>query len=319
MNPGDCSRYIKSTARELGFDLCGIARAEPIGRADYFAAWLAQGSAGSMNYLHRNFAERTDPRRLLDGARSVVVVALLYNQSPPDQPRDDSAPSGRVAAYAWGDDYHDVVKKKLFALADQMHEDLPPPFETKVCVDTAPLLERELAAAAGVGWLAKNTMIVHPQLGSFFVLGEIVTTLELTPDEPLEDHCGTCTACLDACPTAAFSAPHQMDASRCISYLTIEHRGSISKPFQEMMGDWVFGCDVCQDVCPFNRNAPHTREARFAVRNPGARPDLGELLSWSPDDHRRELRGSAIKRANPGMLLRNARIALDNVQQSQQP
>ena len=319
MNPGDSSRYIKSTARKLGFDLCGIARAEPIGRADYFAAWLAHGSAGSMNYLHRNVAERTDPRRLLDGARSVVVVALLYNQSPPDQPRDPSAPRGRVAAYAWGDDYHDVVKKKLFALADQMHEDLPPPFETKVCVDTAPLLERELAAAAGVGWLAKNTMILHPQLGSFFFLGEIVTTLELTPDEPLEDHCGTCTACLDACPTDAFTAPHQMDASRCISYLTIEHRGSISKPFQEMMGDWVFGCDVCQDVCPFNRDAPHTREARFTVRNPGARPDLGRLLSWSPADHRRELRGSAIKRANPEMLLRNARIALDNVQQSQQP
>ncbi|MCH7632311.1 MAG: tRNA epoxyqueuosine(34) reductase QueG [Planctomycetes bacterium] len=319
MNPGDSSRYIKSTARKLGFDLCGIARAEPIGRADYFAAWLAHGSAGSMNYLHRNVAERTDPRRLLDGARSVVVVALLYNQSPPDQPRDPSAPRGRVAAYAWGDDYHEVVKKKLFALADQMHEDLPPPFETKVCVDTAPLLERELAAAAGVGWLAKNTMILHPQLGSFFFLGEIVTTLELTPDEPLEDHCGTCTACLDACPTDAFTAPHQMDASRCISYLTIEHRGSISKPFQEMMGDWVFGCDVCQDVCPFNRDAPHTREARFAVRNPGARPDLGRLLSWSSADHRRELRGSAIKRANPEMLLRNARIALDNVQQSQQP
>ena len=166
--------------------------------------------------------------------------------------------------YAWGDDYHEVIRSKLGALVERMRTELVEPFEARVCVDTAPILERELAAAAGIGWIGKNTLVLHHELGSYFFLGAIVTTLDLAPDEPLPDHCGTCTACLDACPTQAFPKPYEMDASRCISYLTIEHRGDISKPFQKMMGDWVFGCDVCQEVCPYNRSAPTTREPRIA-------------------------------------------------------
>ena len=214
--------------------------------------------------------------------------------------------------YAWGDDYHDVVKRKLFALADRMRLDLTEPFEAKACVDTAPLLEREAAAAAGIGWIGKNTMVLDHRLGSYFFLGALVTTLELAVDEPVADHCGSCTACLDACPTDAFPAPYEMDASRCISYLTIEHRGDISKAFQEMMGDWIFGCDVCQEVCPFNRDAPETREPRFAIRSPAPDPKLEDVLGWSLDDYRRQLRGSAVKRAKLDMLKRNAKIAREN-------
>ncbi|MFQ5496149.1 MAG: tRNA epoxyqueuosine(34) reductase QueG, partial [Phycisphaerae bacterium] len=224
----------------------------------------------------------------------------------------DGRPRGRVAMYAWGDDYHDVIRAKLWGIVDRLRSDVTQSFDVRVCVDTAPLVERELAARAGIGWIGKNTMVLNAGLGSYFFLGAIVTTLALTPDDPLPDHCGSCTACLEACPTAAFPAAYQMDASRCISYLTIEHRESISLGFQEKMVNWVFGCDVCQEVCPFNRDAPHTQEPRFAIRPPGPAPVLDDILRWSAEDYRRELRGSAVKRAKPDMLRRNARIAKKN-------
>ena len=268
-----------------------------------------------MGYLQQHFNKRVDTRVLFEGASSVVVVALSYHRR--DEPHGQPAPAGkgRVAMYAWGEDYHTVLKDKLHALADRLHEQIPESFETKVCVDTVPLVEREVAAAAGVGWIGKNTMSLHPALGSYFFLGEIITTLELQPDEPMADHCGTCTACLDACPTQAFPKPYEMDASRCISYLTIEHRGEISDALQNQMGDWVFGCDVCQQVCPHNHAAPETREPRFEVRPPSPRPDLGEIIHWKTDDYRSNLRGSAIKRAKLNMLQRNAEIVLANQRQ----
>ena len=312
MSPEECARHIKRLAREAGFDHCGIARAEAIGRGDYLRGWLEAGKAGSMTYLRRHLDERCDPRRLLDGARSVIVVALLYHQSQPDPAPDDGGPKGRVAMYAWGDDYHKIVKKKLHSLADRLRADLPGPFAARACVDTAPLLERELAAAAGIGWIGKNTMVVSRELGSHFFLGALVTTLDLPPDKPAEDHCGTCTRCLEACPTSALGAPYQMDASRCVSYLTIEHREEIPAQLHEPMGPWVFGCDVCQEVCPFNRKAPHTSEPRFALRPPGPRLDLDDLLTWTEDDYRDHLQGSAMKRATLAMLKRNAAIALRN-------
>ena len=219
---------------------------------------------------------------------------------------------GRIAMYAWGEDYHDVLRDKLREMEKKLRAQVIEPFECRICVDTAPIIERELAAAAGIGWIAKNTLVIDPELGSYFFLGVMLTTLDIVADKPMADHCGTCTACLEACPTQAFTAPYELNASRCISYLTIEHRGDISKPFQEMMGDWVFGCDVCQDVCPHNRKAPDTREPRFAARDPAPAPPLQELLAWNENEYREKLRGSAMSRAKLDMLQRNARIARAN-------
>lgn len=238
-----------------------------------------------------------------------MVVALLYHKRAPALPKVDAAAHGRVARYAWGNDYHRIVKDKLFRMADQIRAEFGSSFETKACVDTAPLLERELAAASGVGWIGKNTMVLDDRLGSYFFLGALVTTLELAADQPVPDRCGSCTACLEACPTDAFPAPYEMDAARCISYLTIEHRGDITRAFQEKIGAWVFGCDVCQEVCPFNRKAPETNEPGLAIRFPGPTLALDEILGWSLDDYRRALKGSAMKRAKLDMLKRNARIA----------
>jgi epoxyqueuosine reductase len=339
MSPTDLKAFVKVAAAHAGFERCGVARAEAIGRGDYVRSWLDQGMAGSMGYLHRNLEKRLDPRELLPGAKSVIVVALVYKQttcsprdatplSPPlvrgeaatpfnlSLPKGEAAracePRGRIAMYAWGEDYHDVLRDKLQALEQQLRAKIAEPFECRICVDTAPIIEREIAAAAGMGWIAKNTLVIDPELGSFFFLGVMLTTLDIAPDQPMADHCGTCTACLDACPTQAFTSPYQMDASRCISYLTIEHRGDISRPFQEMMGDWIFGCDICQDVCPHNRKAPDTREARFAIRDPAPAPPLQQLLVWSETEYREKTRGSAISRAKLDMLKRNATIAANN-------
>lgn len=305
----DKTSVIKALAANLGFDRVGVAEARPIGRVPYLTEWLASGRAGSMAYLHRNRDIRCDPRQLLDGARSVIVVAMNYHQ--PEPPVGHEAVSrGRVAMYAWGDDYHKVVKRKLHTFVDRLREQLSEPFDARCCVDTVPILERELAAAAGIGWIGKNTMVLHPDLGSYFFLGEVVTTLALKYDEPVADHCGSCTRCLDACPTAAFPAPYEMDASKCVSYLTIEHRDDIPAELHAAMGDWVYGCDECQAVCPYNRDAPVT--AAFPVREPGPRPRLDAMMSDSDDTYRRILKGSAMNRATPAMLRRNAKIAARN-------
>jgi epoxyqueuosine reductase len=315
MDPEAITNRIKAWARDLGFEACGIAPARSIERADYFQRWLAAGRAGSMGYLHRNFEKRVDPAQLLPNARSVIVAALGYHQTPPPDWHtvdESQSPRGRVARYAWGDDYHDVIKNKLFKLVDLLREYITTPFEAKVCVDTAPVLERELAALAGIGWIGKNTMVLNHDLGSYFFLGEIVTTLELIADEPVEDHCGSCRACLDACPTQAFPAAYEMDASRCISYLTIEHRDDIPLALRPAIGDWIFGCDICQEVCPFNRKAPIMNEPRFALRPGSARPKLRDVLVWSKQDYREAVRGSAMTRAKFEMLQRNAQIAAEN-------
>jgi len=313
MTRQDKSEIVRRIAREVGFDTCGIARAAPIGRADYLREWLEAGRVGSMGYLHKHLDKRLDPRGMLEGAQSVIVVALLYHQNSPQAVEDcPAAKTGRVAMYAWGDDYHDVLGAKLNEMIERVRPALVEKFEAFVCVDTAPIVEREWAAAAGIGWIGKNTLVLNRELGSYFFLGVVVTTLELEPDEPVEDHCGSCTACLEACPTAAFTAPYHMDASRCISYLTIEHRGDISKPFQEMMGDWIFGCDVCQEVCPHNRKAAVTREPRFAPRETVARLPVDEVRLWDEQEYRARFQGSAILRAKVGMMQRNARIVEAN-------
>lgn len=306
---------VRDLASQLGLDACGIGPAAPIPRGEYLRAWLASGRAGTMRYMARHVGSREDVRVWLPWARSVIVTALNYRQPPPHVPAPPTggAPRGRVAMYAWGEDYHVVLKEKLGALAERLQTALGQPFQFKVCVDTSAVTERELAVMAGVGWIGKNTLVLNSSLGSYFVLGELFTDLDLPPDGPQADHCGSCTRCLDACPTGAFPVAYEMDASRCISYLTIEHRGEIDPELSADMGDWVFGCDVCQEVCPFNRPSPDTREPRLVGSLDSARPRLGDLARWNGPTHRRATAGKATARATPATWRRNARIALENI------
>jgi epoxyqueuosine reductase len=215
--------------------------------------------------------------------------------------------------YAWGRDYHRVIKDKLHAVIDQLRARLTEPFEARACIDTAPLLERELAMQAGIGWIGKNTLVLHEELGSYLFLGEIVTTLPLVPDAPAIDHCGSCTRCLEACPTQAFPAPYEMDARRCIAYHTIERRSDIPSDFHGAIGEWLFGCDICQEVCPFNRGAPLTSEQQLTGGPLRSALPLAEVAAWGDEDYHKALRGSAIKRARLDMLQRNARIVAANL------
>lgn len=300
---------VKGRAKELGFDLVGIAPAAPSRYRHYLRRWLDEGQAGSMDYLARRFEERTDPSAYLPGADSVVCVAMNYHVAL-DPPPVEGRP-GRVARYALGDDYHELIKSRLHRLADWMRETLPDA-QTRSGVDTAPVMEKELAARAGVGWVGKNTCLIHPRVGSWLLLGEVITTAQLPPDEPETDHCGTCTRCIDACPTQAITAPYQLDPRRCISYLTIEHRGPIADELREKIGDWLYGCDVCQDVCPHNRDAPFATDPAVAPRFPSGTIDAVEVLSWDDETYRSRLRHSAMKRVKLPVLKRNAAIVAAN-------
>ncbi|MGB7157737.1 MAG: tRNA epoxyqueuosine(34) reductase QueG [Tepidisphaeraceae bacterium] len=302
---------VKRRAKELGFDLVGITDARPSAYRDYLRNWLDDGQAGTMDYLAERFDERTDPAVVLPGARSVICVALNYHVPLDDVPAEERANHGRVARYALGKDYHDPLKHRLYALADWLR-DIVPGARTKTGVDTAPLMEKELAARAGIGWQGKNTCVINPQIGSWLLLGEIITTVDLPLDEPVIDRCGTCTRCIDACPTGAITGPYQLDARRCISYLTIEHKGPIAAELAAKMGDWIYGCDVCQDVCPFNAKAPASSDPLIQPRFPTGTLDLREILSWNIDAYRARLRGSAMKRVKLPVLQGNARVALRN-------
>jgi epoxyqueuosine reductase len=294
---------VKARARELGFARAGIGPAEPPVHAAAFDRWLDAGYAGTMAYLARGQDDRRDPRRLLPGARSVIAVALSYASGADDDP--SWAP---VARYARGRDYHDVMRPRLQRLAEFVREATGPETLTRVAVDTSAVLERELAARAALGWIGKNTNLLAPALGSYFFIGIVLTTAELAPDEGVPDRCGTCTACLDACPTRAFVEPYVLDARRCISYLTIEHRGDIADELRDALGGWVFGCDECQEVCPWNRHGTAERDPELAPR--GSFPSLEELLGLDDAAFRARFRASAISRAKRGGLLRNAALVL---------
>jgi epoxyqueuosine reductase len=298
---------IKQKARDLGFDLVGVASAEPSRDADYVRKWLDDGKAGTMQYLTRRFEERTDPGAYVRGAASVICVAMNYFVPLEEVPSGH----GRVARYALGDDYHELTKRRLHQLADWLREQAPAAV-TRCCVDTAPVLERELAGRAGVGWVGKNTCIIHPRIGSWVLLGEIITTLALPPDEPMTDHCGTCTRCIEACPTQAITEPYQLDATKCISYLTIEHAGDIPDEFHKPIGDWLYGCDICQDVCPHNSRAPAATDPALQPRFASGSIKVDEVLNWTDDQYRQTLRGSAMKRVKLPMLKRNAGIVRTN-------
>lgn len=274
MTPAERTAWVCERARNVGFDLCGVADPNALAELVRLREWLARGYAGEMNYLRD--PRRADPALVLEGVRSLIVVALNYNSPQPYSTEftaraSDDSPRGWISRYAWGDDYHDMIGRKLHAFLVAMRAQFAEPFEARAYVDTGPIVERVAAKYAGLGWLAKNTCLINQQLGSWLFLGAIVTTLELAPslapDElPPPDLCGSCTACLDACPTQAFPEPYVLDARRCISYLTIELRGAIPEDLRDGLGQAVFGCDICQDVCPWNRKAAITNAPEFAPR-----------------------------------------------------
>jgi epoxyqueuosine reductase len=303
---------IKRKARELGFDLVGIASAEASAHREYVREWLDTGKAGTMHYLERRFDERVDPRTYLPGAASVVCVALNYHADLEPVPDDERAGRARVACYALGDDYHEIIKHRLYDLADWIREQVPGS-QTRCGVDTVPVLERELATRAGIGWVGKNTLVIHPRLGSWLLLGEVLTTIELPLDEPITDHCGTCTRCIDACPTGAITEPYKLDARRCISYLTIEHQGEIAEEFHAPIGEWLYGCDVCQDVCPHNQRVEPAADPALRPRFPTGTLNVGDVLRWGGEEYSRNLRRSAMKRVKLPVLQRNAAIVERNL------
>jgi epoxyqueuosine reductase len=301
---------IKAQAFGLGFDVAGVARLGPADTAQAFDEWVARGYAGDMHYLPKWADKRRDTRLPFPGTVSAIVVAMNYG---------GTAPSGPVARYARGDDYHDVMVAKLNALHEWIAAQIGQPVHGKAYVDTGPLLERDLARRAGLGWFGKNTMLVNPELGSFFFLGALVVDLELQPDEPFQaDRCGTCTRCLDACPTNALVEPRLLDATRCISYLTIELKGEIPEALRAPMRSLVYGCDICQDVCPFNvKFAQELKEPAYAPRaaivGRDARQLARELLAMTQDEFSRAFSKSPMRRAKLRGLKRNAAVVLGNV------
>ena len=308
----DPKASLVARARELGFALCRVARCDPPPHGDTFGRWLDAGMAGEMSpWLERGRAKRTDPQAVLPGARSVVVLAMNYWQGPRTDAQERPE-AGRIARYAWGDDYHDTILEKLRALDAWMAEDGG---RQRYYVDTGPVLERDFAAAAGAGWQGKSTMLLHPELGTWYFLAELLTTLDLPPDEPIRHRCGTCTRCMDACPTGAIrrDRPYQLDARLCVSYLTIEHKGAIPLELRPKLGGRIYGCDDCLDACPWNRFAQESREATFQARPATAGLALRDFLSMNDEDFRVAFRGSPIKRTKRRGLLRNVCVALGNV------
>jgi epoxyqueuosine reductase len=303
------SEVLKTLARECGFELAGVARAAPL--AEDFAryrAWADQGMAGEMRYLTDRRAEvRRDPRHLLPGAQSIVCVGKLYNQPLPE-PREGHAVFSR---YALGHYYHEVVHDGLEQLARKL--DAIEPHEWKICVDTAPLLERSYARQAGLGWIGRNTCLINEPLGSWFFLGELITTLELAPEAPPPDRCGTCMRCIESCPTHAIVPAAgdgwTIDARRCISYLNIELRGTFSEEQQAWLGPRVFGCDICQDVCPWNARAPETNDPAFRPLYDPA-PPLEELAALTAEEFRERFRGTPVMRAKHEGMMRNVAAAM---------
>jgi epoxyqueuosine reductase len=300
----------RALALEAGFDLAGVASAAAPRELGFFQEWIARGYAGEMAYLTSQRARRADVRAAFPWARSLVCVGLQYD-TPGPYSTDADAGRGWIARYAWGDDYHDVVKARLEDLRARLGAELGP-MESRVYVDTGPVVERAYAAAAGLGAWGKNTCLLHPEHGSWFFLGEVITDLEMEPDAPMADMCGSCTACLEACPTGALVAPYALDATRCISYLTIEVKGAIPEEHRPALGRHVFGCDICQDVCPWNRRRRERGGAGFEPRDGLLAPDLDALAALDEAGFRETFRRSPVKRAKRRGLLRNVCVAIGN-------
>jgi epoxyqueuosine reductase len=302
---------IAAQARALGFDDVGFARATlPHACGEHLASFLGDGGHGDMNWLAARAAERADPAALWPDARTVIVLALNYGPHEDPMKLIAMPERGSVSVYARGRDYHDVVKKKLKELGGWLHRAYGA--EVKVFVDTAPVMEKPLAEQAGIGWQGKHSNLVSREFGSWLFLGEIFTALELPPDAPEADHCGDCRRCLDSCPTAAFPAPYRLDARRCISYLTIEHRGQIAREFRAAIGNRIYGCDDCLAACPWNKFASRTAEYAFLPRVELTAPRLADLVKLDDAGFRRVFAGSPIKRIGRDRFIRNVLIALGN-------
>jgi len=324
--PSD-SAWVVNRAKALGFDLCGIVRPEKFPELEKFAEWLERGYAGEMAYLHD--PRRADPSQLMPGLRSVIVCALNYNtaqsystEAAAHGSKSQGPPRGWISRYAWGADYHEVMWEKLNALVAGLKERFAQPFTARAYADTGPAAERVFAKHAGLGWLGKNTLLLNEDFGSWLFLGVIITSLELPPsleppESPPPDLCGNCRQCLDACPTGALVDAYVMDARKCISYLTIELRGGIPEQLREHVGWQVYGCDICQDVCPYNRKAPITSVAEFQPRRLNSttsllEPSLEWLAGLPEREFREAFRRSAVKRTKWAGLVRNACIAFGN-------
>jgi epoxyqueuosine reductase len=305
----ELKQRLVSFAREIGFDSCRVAACGSAPHADEFRNWLGEGGHGEMSYMERGEEKRCDPQKVLLDARSIVVLAMNYFQGG-TQAGDTPAATGKIARYAWGDDYHDLIESKLDKIDEFLRE-----FggQQKCYVDTGPVLERDHAAQAGIGWHSKSTMLIDERLGTWFFLAEVLTTLELPPDEPVPDRCGTCERCIKACPTGAITAPHRLDARRCISYLTIELKGSIPLELRPLIGDRIFGCDDCLDACPWNRFAEISREAAFSARHSTTGVPLRDYLNLDNNEFRTLFRNSPIKRIKRRGFLRNVCVALGNI------
>jgi epoxyqueuosine reductase len=315
MDPRATADLLKSWALEAGFDRAGVASLEPVEHGDAYLRWLSRGDQAGMGYMERRIEARTDPSKVFPGARSVLCVALQYHPLHDEDGERRSAPAGdlwrRVARYARGRDYHDVMAERLKAVEARVREAFPG-CESRRYVDTGPVLERELAARAGMGAVGKNTMLLHPRAGSWFLLGELFLSLDLAPDQPIADLCGSCTLCLEACPTGALSEPYRLDSNRCISYWTIEHRGPFPEEARRMVGGWVFGCDVCQEVCPWNEAPQGSVHPEMELPPEQAELDLAGLLRLSRAEYVERFRGSPMKRAKLEGLRRNAAVAMGN-------
>lgn len=308
---------IKNEARRLGFTLAGVTTPDPPLHLSTFERWLDAGRYGGMDYLanERSRTRRADPRRILPECKSILVLAAPYADPKSADASEEQVPGpvGRVAAYAWGDDYHNVFIPKLKALVAFMEQQVGHPVPNRYYTDTGPILERELAQRAGLGWIGKNTCLINPRHGSYFLLAEILLGIELEPDAPIAtDHCGTCTRCIEACPTGCILPNRTIDARRCISYLTIELKDDIPDELRPLLGDWIFGCDICQMVCPWNRFAMDMVEDAFISRSDVPYPNLIRELELSPETFNRKFKGSPVKRAKRRGYLRNVAVAAGN-------
>lgn len=303
---------IKRKAQALEFELVGVAPVSPVPELSFYMDWLEAGYAGKMGYLERNAEKKSDLSQVVPEARSIVVCAKVYHSRQQLSIECGDSDRGWISRYAWGDDYHSLLSKKLFELAEFINQESRESVRSRVYVDTGPVIDRVFAKYAGIGWFGKNTCIINQQMGSWFFLGEIITNLELEVDSPPPDRCGTCMRCIEACPTDAILEPYVLDARKCISYLTIELKEGVPVELREGIGNHVFGCDICQDVCPWNHRAAATDETAFQPREKLVNPSLEQLAQLTEDDFREKFRRSPIKRSKYRGLMRNVAVAVGN-------